>query len=207
MLSAPVHVEVPVVETNTSIQLFRSSNSPAMSLTSDEPENRRCGWAMKACHNACCFAGDEICAMPTLTSTSETAALVLVDRCLDCVTPLSHADHVLDQIYGILQRRHTSGHNSLRCRNPPLMAIVSDAEEGFSLHVTCVQIKTELSCGGRTSDVIVPLPSVFGSAKQSDNKEAFSDDGEAGPGRIHADEAQQPRQTSNKAGSFPASPV
>ncbi|BDA45712.1 probable Sec1 family domain-containing protein 2 [Coccomyxa sp. Obi] len=107
--------------------------------------------------------GDEICAMPAPTPPTETAALVLVDRCLDLVTPLSHADHVLDQIYGTLQRRCTSGHNSLR-----------------------------------TSDVIVPLPSVFGSAKQSDIKEATSDDGEAG---THTDEQQQPRQTSNGAAS------
>ncbi len=74
---------------------------------------------MKVCRNACSIAGDEICAMPAPTSATETTALVLVDRCLDLVTPLSHADHVLDQIYGTLQRRSTSGHNSLRCGASP----------------------------------------------------------------------------------------
>ncbi|CAL8470707.1 g10249 [Coccomyxa elongata] len=110
--------------------------------------------------------GNEICAMPAPTAATETAALVLVDRCLDLVTPLNHADHVLDQIYGTLQRRSTSGHNSFR-----------------------------------TSDVSVPLPSFFGSVKQSDRKEASLDDGEAGPHTTHADEEQQPRQTSNGAAS------
>jgi hypothetical protein len=48
-------------------------------------------------------------------AASETAALVLVDRCLDLVTPLSHADHVLDQIYGTLQRRCAADNPTVRC--------------------------------------------------------------------------------------------
>ncbi len=48
------------------------------------------------------------------TAASETAALVLVDRCLDLVTPLSHTDHVLDQIYGTLQRRLAAGNPAVR---------------------------------------------------------------------------------------------
>ncbi|EIE22710.1 hypothetical protein COCSUDRAFT_42345 [Coccomyxa subellipsoidea C-169] len=58
--------------------------------------------------------GDEICAMAGSAAASETAALVLVDRCLDLVTPLSHTDHVLDQIYGTLQRRLAAGNPAVR---------------------------------------------------------------------------------------------
>ena len=47
-------------------------------------------------------------------AASETAALVLVDRCLDLVTPLSHADHVLDQIFGTLQRRGAADNPAVR---------------------------------------------------------------------------------------------
>lgn len=64
-----------------------------------------------------------------------------------------------------------------------------------------------MSCVGRTSDVSVPLPSFFGSVKQSDREETSLDDGEARPHTTHADEEQQPRHTSNGAGSLPTSPV
>lgn len=47
--------------------------------------------------------------MSAPATATETAALVLVDRSLDIVTPLSHADHLVDQIYGVLPRR---GHAS-----------------------------------------------------------------------------------------------
>lgn len=52
--------------------------------------------------------------MPAPSSATETAALVLVDRCLDLVTPLSHADHLLDQIYGTLERRCAAGSPVMR---------------------------------------------------------------------------------------------
>ncbi len=39
----------------------------------------------------------------------EAAALVLVDRTLGIVTPLSPSDHPLDQIWGYLPRRASSG--------------------------------------------------------------------------------------------------
>ena len=45
-------------------------------------------------------------------SATEPAALVLVDRSLDILTPLSHPDHLLDAIYGVLPRR--GGHGRLR---------------------------------------------------------------------------------------------
>ena len=46
-------------------------------------------------------------------AATEPAALLLVDRCLDLLTPLSHGAHLLDGIYGCLPRRHSPG--SLRC--------------------------------------------------------------------------------------------
>ncbi|KAK9829698.1 hypothetical protein WJX72_007414 [[Myrmecia] bisecta] len=54
--------------------------------------------------------GEELCALPvpdgpTGGPPTETASLVLVDRSLDLVTPASHPDHLLDQIFGSLPRR------------------------------------------------------------------------------------------------------
>lgn len=39
---------------------------------------------------------------------TDTAALVLVDRCLDLVGPASHGDHLLDRVFGCLPRRQAS---------------------------------------------------------------------------------------------------
>ena len=56
--------------------------------------------------------GDEVCAMLPPTSATEPAALVLMDRSLDVLTPLSHPEHILDRIYGTLPRR--GGRGALR---------------------------------------------------------------------------------------------
>lgn len=75
--------------------------------------------------------------MPGPTIATETAALVLVDRCLDLVTPLSHADHLLDQIYGTLPRRSTSGHGSLRCLTLLSLPNSTEAEQGIDMCGAC----------------------------------------------------------------------
>ena len=46
--------------------------------------------------------------MAPASLAGEAAALVLVDRSLDVVTPLSPSDHPLDQIWGCLPRRASS---------------------------------------------------------------------------------------------------
>lgn len=42
-------------------------------------------------------------------AAAEPAALLLVDRALDLLTPLGHGAHLLDCIYGCLLRRNSPG--------------------------------------------------------------------------------------------------
>ncbi|CAL5220366.1 g2367 [Coccomyxa viridis] len=52
---------------------------------------------------------EEVSDLVQASPAAETAALVLVDRNLDVVTPLSPSDHPLDQIWGCLPRRACLG--------------------------------------------------------------------------------------------------
>eukprot|EP00884_Botryococcus_braunii_P018247 jgi/Botrbrau1/5105/Bobra.0128s0016.1 len=66
--------------------------------------------------------GSEMCMLvppagPGNRVPTETAALVLVDRCLDMVGPACHGDHLIDRVFGCLPRRQPGGTAS-RARKP-----------------------------------------------------------------------------------------
>jgi hypothetical protein len=116
-------------------------------------------------------AGDEICAMPTPVAATETAALVLVDRALDIVTPLAHGDHVMDQIYGMLHRRGQAPSCGNRwflsavsaqwlfLRHDDLIYAIAGVGHDSSVLESVRDQMPVLPC--RPSDVVVPLPTLF----------------------------------------------
>ncbi len=53
--------------------------------------------------------GDEVSTLAQALPSAEAAALVLVDRSLDVITPLSPTNHPLDQIWNCLPRRASLG--------------------------------------------------------------------------------------------------
>ena len=62
--------------------------------------------------------------MAPTAAAAEPAALLLVDRSLDLLTPLGHGAHLLDCVYGCLPRRNSPG--TLKCsshRNALLCAM------------------------------------------------------------------------------------
>lgn len=113
--------------------------------------------------------------MQAPAAANETAALVLVDRALDIVTPVSHANHLVDQIFGVLQRRGHTGNPGARHVASHLLAfLVQHKAVVQQMPVHCalqwhpyLMVKIGHNCylhACRPSDVVVPLPTCFGGA-------------------------------------------
>lgn len=86
-------------------------------------------------------AGNEVCSLlPPDDERSrppkDTAALILVDRSLDLLTPGKHHDHFLDRIFGVLPRTEIGGpvSSSERCKHRSASTITVSYQAAISVN-------------------------------------------------------------------------